>query len=105
MLVVATILTVIYALINAFGAWAVVRRKPWLAALFMLAAAVLVVAAAAFLYKLPYTQTLLASGLILASLASFLNAYLVLGEVVWRFHVIRAVAAVLIYVVAYYGLR
>ena len=45
---VAFLATAMYAVVNAFGAWLVSRRKPWVARLFMLSAVILVVSAAAF---------------------------------------------------------
>jgi hypothetical protein len=94
-----------YALVNAFGAWLVSRRKPWIAGLFMLAAVMLVVAAAAFISSIPYTRVILASGLVLASVASYLNAEVVIGRVVWRNHLIRALVALGIYVLGELAVR
>lgn len=96
----ALLATAIYAVINAFGAWAVIRRKGWMAALFMLAASVLTVAAVAMVTDLPFTRVLLASGLTLASLTSLLNASVVLGRIVWRHHLFRATFALALYVLA-----
>ncbi len=93
----AFLATAAYAVVNAFGAWLVSRRKTWVAALFMLAATILVIAAAAFVSNLPYTRVILASGLILASLTSLINAQVVIGKVIWRNHLIRALVALLIY--------
>ncbi|MDZ7703417.1 MAG: hypothetical protein U5L04_02910 [Trueperaceae bacterium] len=104
MLVLAVVVTALYAFVNAFGAWMVIRRKTWIAALFMLAATMLVVAAAAFISVVPCARVLLIIGLVLASLASFLNARIVLGHITPRNHLIRAAIAVLIYVVAEVGL-
>ena len=104
MLILAAAATLAYAFINGFGAWMVVRRKPWVAALFMLAASVLVVAFSSFVFDVPYSRVLLGSGLALASLASYLNASIVLGRVVWRHHLLRAVAALAIYLLAHFGL-
>ena len=104
MLILAAIATLIYVFVNAIGAWTVLRRKPWLAGLFMAAAALLAVAFSALIFSFEYTRVILASGLILASLASFLNAHLVLGNVVWRFHVARAAVGVAIYTLANLGL-
>ena len=105
MLALAALASLIYAVVNAFGAWMVVRRKPWVAALFMLAAAVLVIASAALVFDFAYARVLLGGGLILASVASFINAHIVLGNVVWRFHLLRAAVGVAIYLLALYGLR
>jgi len=78
--------------VNAFGAWAVSRRKPGVSRLFLLAAVVLVVSAVAVGYGLRFAAWLLAAGLLLAWLASYLNARRVIGKVVWRYHLLRAVA-------------
>jgi len=104
MLGLAAVAALIYAFINGFGAWMVVRRKPWVAAWFMVAASVLIIAAASLIYTFDYTRVLLGAGLFLASAASFINAHIVLGNVVWRFHVIRAFVGIAIYTVAYAGL-
>jgi drug/metabolite transporter superfamily protein YnfA len=90
----------LYAVVNAFGAWAVIRRKRWVAALFMLAASVLIVAAVALVSDLPFTRVLLAGGLVLASLTSLLNASVVLGRIVWRHHLFRAFFALGLYLLA-----
>lgn len=100
MLLLAFLATALYAVINAFGAWAVIRRKQWVAALFMLTASVLIVAAVAMVSDLPFTRILLAGGLLLASLTSLLNARIVLGRVVWRHHLFRALIALLLYLLA-----
>lgn len=104
MLPLAFLAAALYAVVNAFGAWAVIRRKQWMAALFMLAACVLTVAAVAMVTDLPFTRILLAIGLVLASLASLLNASVVLGRVVWRHHLIRAAVATAIYLLAHVAL-
>jgi hypothetical protein len=103
-LVIAAFLSALYALVNTFATWMVVRRKPSVAMLFMLAAALLMVAAAALVTAIPYTRVLLASGLALASLASFLNAQLVVGKVVWRNHLLRAALALALYAFAHWAL-
>lgn len=101
----AFLATAAYAVVNAFGAWLVSRRKPWIAALFMLAAAILVVAAAAFVSNIPYTRVILAAGLVLASLTSLVNAEVVIGKVVWRNHLVRALAALVIYALGELAVR
>ena len=98
LLVLAELATIVFAFVNAFGAWMVSRRKPWIAILFLLAATLLAVAFGGMVGFFPYTRILLGTGLSIAWLASFLNAHVVLGNVVWRFHVIRAVIAIAIYV-------
>ena len=62
--------------VNAFGAWAVSRRKPRVSRLFLLSAVVLVVAAVALGYGLHFASWILAAGLGLSWLASYLNARL-----------------------------
>lgn len=93
----AFLATALYAVVNAFGAWLVSRRKPWVAGLFMLSAVVLVIAAAAFVSSIPYTRVILVAGLVLASVTSYINAEVVIGRVVWRNHVVRAFVALGIY--------
>lgn len=95
----------IYALVNAFGSWLVSRRKPWVAGLFMLSAVILVIAAAAFISSIPYTRVILALGLALASLTSYLNAEVVIGRVIWRNHLIRALVALAIYALGELAVR
>ena len=63
----------------------------------MLSAVILVVAAAAFVSRIPYTRIILAVGLVAASVASYLNAEIVIGRVVWRNHLFRALVALGIY--------
>ena len=104
MIVFAALAILTYVLVNGFGAWMVLRRKPWLASLFMLAAGLLAVALSSLVFSLEYTRFILGAGLILASVASFLNAHLILGNVVWRFHLVRAAAGLAIYLVAVYAL-
>lgn len=89
---VVAVLVAGYAVVNAFGAWAVVRRKSWVAALFMLAAAVLTVAAVALAYEVPGSLWLVAIGVVLASIMSFVNAAVMIGRVLWRAHALRAIA-------------
>ena len=105
MLVLAASATLLYAFVNAFGAWMVVRRKPWLAGLFMIAACLLTVAFGALVFDFPYTRVILVLGLVTASTASFGNAHVMLGGVVWRFHLLRAAVGLGIYLMASVGLR
>jgi hypothetical protein len=104
MSILAAIATLCYAFVNAVGTWMVVRRKSWVAGLFMLAAAILMIAFAAFIGGFRYTKVILAIGLGLASATSLINAQIVLGRVVWRYHLIRAGAGLLIYLLAHFGL-
>lgn len=99
----AALAAAVYAFTNAFGAWMVSRRQPVLAWLFMVAATLLVVAAAALVSPIPFARALLASGLVMASLASLINAYLI-GQVRWQNHLLRAVVGLLIYLLAHWGL-
>lgn len=101
----AFLLATAYAVVNAFGAWLVSRRKPWVARLFMLAAVILVVAAAAFISNIPYTRAVLLVGLVTASVASYINAAVVIGRVIWRNHIVRALVALLIYAVGELAVR
>ena len=93
----AALVTALYAFVNAFGAWMVIRRKPRVAGLFMLAAAVLMVAAAAMVSFIPYTRVILAVGLVMASATSLLNAQVVIGKIEAKNHMIRAAVAIGIY--------
>lgn len=104
MLALAFVLAVIYAVINALGAWAVIRRKASLAGLFMLAACFLVVAATAMVTALPFARVLLAAGLVLASLASLLYGRMLLGRINWFNQLLRLLAAAAIFLVAHLGL-
>ena len=103
-LALAALVVALYAVVNAFGAWAVIRRKGWVAGLFMLSAAMLAVAAAALVSAIPFTRGILAVGLVLASLASFLNAQGVIGRVAWHNHILRALVALAIYGLADWAL-
>lgn len=103
--ILAAVFTLAYAFVNAFGTWMVVRRKPWVAFLFMIAAAFLIIAFAAFIGNFPYIRVILATGLILASVTSLINAYVVLGKVVWRHHAIRAAFGVIIFLLTHFGLE
>lgn len=93
-----------YAVMGAFGAWTVVRRRPRLAFLFMTAASILTVGGVAAAYRLPESWWLLALGAVGSSLASYLNARLVLGRVLARNHVGRALAGLLLVLVAAWAL-
>ena len=97
----ALAVTALYAFVNAFGAWMVIRRKPWVAGFFMFAAAVLMVAAAATVSSIPYTRVILIVGLVMASAASWLNAQIVIGKVDLKNHLIRAAVATGIYLLAH----
>ncbi len=85
-------------IVNAFGSWAVSRRKPAVAQLFLVAAMVLTVAAVAYAFRDAVAWWILLVGAALGFLASYLNARLVMGKVVWPYHLLRAafLAAVLV---------
>ncbi len=104
LLVLAAIASVILVFINAVGAWAVSRRKPLIAVLFLVAASFMAVGFGGLVGFFPYTRVLLGMGLFLSWLGSFLHAHIVLGDVVWRFHVIRALVFVAMYILADFGL-
>ncbi len=91
--------------VNAFGAWAVSRRKPSVSRLFLLAAMVVVVAAVAVAYGLRFAAWILAAGLLLAWLSSYLNARMVIGRVVWRYHLLRAAVLAALMALALVALR
>ena len=105
MTVVAFLATAAFAVVNAFGSWLVSRRKGWIAGLFMLSAALLTVAAAAFVSNIPYTRVLLASGLALAWVTSLLNARVVIGRVRWRNHLVRALVVLAVYALGELAVR
>jgi hypothetical protein len=81
-----------YAVVNAFGAWAVVRRRSAFGAAFFVAAVLLTVGGVAVGYGLPGAVPLVTAGALMASLTSWRNARIVLRRVVpWR-HALRAAA-------------
>lgn len=83
-----------YAVVNAFGAWAVVRRRSAFGAAFFAAAVLLTVGGVAVGFGLPGAVPLVLAGAVTASLTSYRNARLVLRKVVpWR-HALRAAAGV-----------
>lgn len=94
-----------YAVVNAFGAWAVVRRRGWVAALFMLAGAVLTVGAVALAYGAQESLWLIVAGVALASGMSFVNAVVIIGRVLWRAHALRAAAGILLVLATWWVLR
>lgn len=98
------ILLVVYALLDVLGAWAVWRRKRWLAWLFMLAALALMLAAVALVLALPLARYLLIGGLVLTSLATYLNARLVVGRVLLVNHLVRALIGLGLYGLAHWSL-
>jgi hypothetical protein len=90
MTAVGVVLVAAYAVVNAFGAWSVTRRRRSVALAFMAVATLLTVAAVALAFEHPSALVLTVVGAFAASVTSRINAALVLGRVVlWR-HVLRA---------------
>ena len=83
-----------YAVVDVFGAWTVVRRRPRLSFLFMVAAAVLTVGGVGAVYRVPETWIFFAAGAGASSIASYLNARLILARVTIINHLARLVAGV-----------
>jgi len=105
MIVVAVVLVAAYAVINAFGAWAVLHRRRGVSLAFMTVAVVLTVAAVATAFARPVALPLTTLGAVGASIASQVNARVVLGRVVpWR-HVLRASYGVAVVVSVAWALR
>lgn len=94
-----------YAVVNVFGAWVVVRRKPRLAALFMLSAALLVVGGVTAAYGLYEAVPILAGGAALASLATLLHGRWVLRRLALADHLSRGAAGAVLVVTAHLVLR
>lgn len=103
MTVVATLAGLAYAVVNLFGAWSVVRIRPGVAGAFLLAAALLTVAAVAAAYRAPVATVWAAAGALVASLASWWNAAVVMRRVVPRRHLLRAVAGLLLVALVYWA--
>ncbi len=97
-LVVTVFVLVVFGLVavNTFGAWAVSRRKPWVARLFLLAAMILTVTIVAYGFRVDYAFWLLLAGVIASALASILNAALVIGKFAWPNHLLRTLVLALI---------
>jgi hypothetical protein len=103
--VAAIVVALVYALVNAFGAWMVSRRHSGVAAGFFGAAVALTVGAVAIAFGLPGAVGLVAIGALSASLSSWQNARLVMLRVVaWR-HLLRASVGVLVVALAYLAVR
>lgn len=105
LLVLVVVAVLALVAVNAFGAWAVSRRMPRLAGLFLLAAVALVIAAVALAYGLRFAVGILGGGLALTWLASYLNARWVLGRVVARHHAVRALSVVALLALAALAVR
>lgn len=86
--------------INGFGAWAVSRRRPLVARLFLAAALTSCVTAVAYLFDDPSAWWLLVAASLLTFFTSWLNARLVLGVVVWSNHLARGGVLLAIVVIA-----
>lgn len=92
----AVVLVAAYAVVNAFGAWAVSHRRRVVALSFMAVSVVLTVGAVAVAFERPVALPLVAVGVVGASLTSQVNARFVLGRVVpWR-HALRALFGALL---------
>ena len=96
------LLVAIYAFVNAFGAWMVLRRKPWVGWMFMVAAIVLVVAAVSVFYQSPASTWLTLSGLILAFCSYLLHAHFVIGKVIQRNHLFRLLISFILFLLVYF---
>lgn len=97
----AVVLVAAYAVVNAFGTWAVARRRRVVALAFMASSVVLTVAAVAVAFERPVALPLVIVGAVAASLTSQVNARVVLGRVVpWRHALRAAFGAFLVLIVA-----
>lgn len=94
------LVALVLLVINGFGAWAVSRRKPAVSQLFLGAAMVLTVALVAYAFRDTVAWWVLLVGSVLGYLASYLNAKLVIGKVVWPYHLLRAAALAAVLVLA-----
>ena len=94
-----------YAVVNAFGAWSVVRRRSAIAALFLAAAASLTIGAVAAGFGSAAATPFVAVGAVAASAASWWNARSVLRRVVAQRHLVRASAGVLATLLAFLATR
>lgn len=102
--VLVTVLALVTAAVNVFGAWAVSRRRPMVSRLFLLAAAVTTVAAVAYAYSFRGAFWLLLAGALLTFASSLLNARLVLGAVVWQNHLARGLVLAGLLALAWWAL-
>ena len=105
MLALAAVATVVFALVNAFGAWVTQFRRRWLAWLFLAAALLLVLALVALIYGVDRALWPLAAGLLLTWLSSFLHARLVTRNFVPLNHLLRAGAVAGVFVLALLALH
>jgi hypothetical protein len=105
MTAVAVVLVAAYAVVNAFGAWAVAHRRHAVALAFMAISVVLTIGAVAVAFERPVALPLVIVGAVGASLTSQVNARVVLGRVVpWR-HVLRALFGALLVLLVALALR
>lgn len=98
------IITTVYAFVNAFGAWMVIRRKRWLGLLFMAAAALLMVAAASFISPSEFSLPVLGLSLAFSSSLSVLNSYILLGQLRLRNNILRWLFALALFAFAMFSL-
>jgi hypothetical protein len=103
--VVAAFVALGYAVVNAFGAWAVVRRRSSIGATFFVAAVALTIGAVAIVFAMPSATQFVAFGAVTASIASWWNARVFLSRVVLRRHVARALAGAIATALAYLATR
>jgi hypothetical protein len=101
----ALLVAIGYAAVNAFGAWAVVRRRSSIGGTFFAAAVLLTIGAVAIGYAVPSATAFVAIGAVLASLASWWNARVFLGRVVLGRHVARALAGLVAAGLSYLATR
>ncbi len=104
MLAAAVLGTLVFAFVNAFGAWVTQYRRRWIAGLFLLAALVLVVAAVALVYGVSQVRWLLVLGLLLTVASSLLHARFVTAHIIWPNHLLRLGAAALVWLAAHFAL-
>lgn len=104
MLVLAIAGAAVFAFVNTFGAWVTQYRRRWIAALFMLAAFLLVVAAVGLVYRVEFALWPLAGGLLLTVISSLFHARFVTAQVIWPNHLLRLGAALLLLLAARYAL-
>lgn len=102
MITVVALFVAIYGFVNAFGAWMVLRRKPWIGWMFMVAAIVLVIAAVSVFYQSPAKVWLTLSGLILAFCSSLLHAHFVIGKITQRNHLFRLFISFILFLLVYF---
>lgn len=105
MLALAALAIVAVALVNAFGAWVTQYRRRWLAWLFLAATLLLVLALVSLMYQVEPALWLLVAGLVLTWFSSFLHARFVARRLIPLNHVIRAVAVMAVFTLAFLALH